>query len=202
MKLYNAPAPNPRKVRIFLAEKGIEIPRVDLDLQAGEARTPEFLAKNSLGLTPVLELDDGTTLSESVAICRYLDELHPDPPLFGTTPLERAQVAMWNRRVELELMDTVGHIAQHTFEFFATRRIQVPAFAEAEREMTARKLAWLDGEFADGRPFAAGDTFTMADITGMCAAMVIGLLEIPVSAELKHVNGWFDRLRARPSWDA
>ena len=202
MKLYNAPAPNPRKVRIFLAEKGIEIPRVDLDLQAGEGRTPEFLAKNSLGHTPVLELDDGTILTESVAICRYLEELHPDPPLFGSTPLERAQVAMWNRRIEIELMNTLGNIAQNTFEFFATRRIQVPAFAEAEREMAVRKLEWLDAEFADGRPFATGDRFTMADITGMCAAMLVGFVEVAVSPELKHVNGWFDRLRARPSWDA
>ena len=202
MKLYNAPAPNPRKVRIFLAEKGVDVPRVDLDLQAGESRTPEFLAKNSLGGTPVLELDDGTILTESTAICRYIEELHPDPPLFGRNALERAQVEMWNRRIELELLNVFGNIAQHTFEFFKTRRIQVPAFAEAEQKTAAQKLEWLDGEFADGRPFATGDRFTMADVTGMCAVMLSGFVGVEVPDSLKNVRGWFERLQGRPSWDA
>ena len=202
MKLYNAAAPNPRKVRIFLAEKGIDVPRVDLDLQAGESRTPQFLAMNSLGGTPVLELDDGTVLTESTAICRYLEELHPDPPLFGRDALERAQVEMWNRRIELELFNTVGNVVQNTIEFFKTRRIQVPAFADAERQMAIRKLEWLDGEFADGRPFATGDRFSFADVTGMCAAMVTQFAGVEVPDSLKHVRGWFERLQGRPSWEA
>ena len=202
MKLYNGAAPNPRKVRIYLAEKQIELPRVDLDLQAGDARTPEFLKKNALGGTPVLELDDGSVLTESTAICRYLEELNPEPPLFGRDPLERAQVEMWNRRIEIELFTTLGNIAQNTFEFFQTRRIQVPEFAEAEKKMALRKLEWLDGEFADGRPWAAGDRFTMADITGMCAAMLSGFVGVEVPDALKHVRGWFERLQGRPSWDA
>lgn len=202
MKLYNAGAPNPRKVRIFLAEKGIEVPRVDLDLQAGESRTPEFLAKNALGGTPLLELDDGTILTESTAICRYLEALHPEPALFGRDPLERAKVEMWDRRIELELFNTFGNIAQHSFEFFKTRRIQVPAFAEAERQGAIKKLEWLESEFADGRPFATGEHFTFADVTAMCAAMLAGFVGVEVPDSLKHVRGWFERLQGRASWDA
>lgn len=202
MKLYNGSAPNPRRVRIFMAEKGIESPRVDLNLMENEARTPEFLAKNSLGHVPVLELDDGTVLTESVAICRYLEALHPEPPLFGRDSLERAKVDMWDRRLEIEVMTTLGNIVQHTIPFFADRLIQVPAFAEAQREMALRKFAWLDGELADGRTFVAGNDFTAADITGMTAAMIADFAEVKIPETLTNLRRWDERIRSRPSWDA
>jgi glutathione S-transferase len=121
MKLYNElnPAPNPRRVRIFLAEKGLSIPFVHVPLRQGAHKEPGFLSKNSLGQVPVLELDDGSTLSESVAICRYLEELHPQPALFGATPWQRAQVEMWMRRIEFGLMSRIGAVWVHTHKFTA-----------------------------------------------------------------------------------
>jgi glutathione S-transferase len=202
MKLYNGKAPNPRRVRIFLAEKGIDVPRVDLDLQKFEARTPEFSRINSLQQAPVLVLDDGTIITESVAICRYLEEAHPTPALFGASAVERAKVEMWNRRMEIELFATCGNIALHTFEFFKDRIIQVPAFAEAQRETMPKKWAWLDRELADERPFIAGDSFSVADITGMTASMVAEYAGVPIPAGLRHAKRWDEKMRARPSWAA
>jgi glutathione S-transferase len=202
MKLYNANAPNPRRVRIFLAEKGLDVPRVDLDLQAGETRTPEFRKLNSLGQTPVLELEDGGLITESMAICRYIEELHSDPPLFGTDPRDRARIEMWNGRMTHEIYGPIGNVAQHSLPFFATRRIQVPAFAEAERQVVPEKWAWLDAELADGRPFIAGDSFSMADITGMTASLLGDFLKIKIPAALTNVRRWDECVRARPSWSA
>ena len=202
MKFYNAAAPSPRRVRIFLAEKGIEIPTVTLDLQKGEAQTPAFKAINSLGQVPALELDDGTAITESVAICRYLEEQHPEPALFGSTPLERAQVEMWNRRIEINLFGPLGQIAIHTIPFFATRLTQMPEVAAASREQLVGHFGWLDAELDDGRPFVAGETFSVADITGMACSMLAGFLEVEIPQDLANVRRWDDRIRARPSWDA
>jgi glutathione S-transferase len=202
MKLYNASAPNPRRVRIFLAEKGVDLARVDLDLQAGETRTPEFRRINSLHQTPVLELEDGGLITESMAICRYIEDLHPDPPLFGVDARDRARVEMWNGRVTHELFTPIGNVAQHALPFFATRRIQVPAFADAERQAMPEKWAWLDAEMADGRPFVAGDSFTVADITGMAASLLGEFLKIEIPASATHVRRWDARVRARSSWSA
>ncbi|MGI9463703.1 MAG: glutathione S-transferase family protein [Aestuariivirgaceae bacterium] len=202
MKFYNAAAPSPRRVRIFLAEKNLELPRDDLDLQQGATRTPEFLAKNSLGGTPVLELDDGTILTESVAICRYIESMHPAPPLMGADELNAAKVEMWNRRMEIEIFATLANIAQHTFDFFADKLEQVPAFAEAQKRMAVKKWQWLEGELADGRPFIAGDRFSIADITGMAALMVGDFVGVEIPTSLGHVNNWNDSVRSRASWDA
>ena len=203
MKLYNAaPAPNPRRVRIFLAEKGIDIPRVDLDLLAGENRTPEFRKLNSLGQVPVLELDDGGVITESMAICRYIEELHPDPSLFGTDVRDRARIEMWNGRMTNEIYLRIGNVALNTMPFFATRRTQVPAFAEAERQVVPAKWAWLDSELADGRRFIAGDDFSVADLTGMAASLLGELLEIRIPDSLTNVRRWDERVRARSSWSA
>ncbi len=202
MKFYNAAAPSPRRVRIFLAEKGIELPREDLDLQQGATRTTEFLAKNSLGGTPVLELDDGTILTESVAICRYLESQHPQPPLMGIDSLDAAKVEMWNRRMEIEIFSTLGSIAQHSFEFFADKLEQVPAFAEAQRRLAVRKWQWLDGELADGRPYVAGQRFSIADITGMAALMLGDFVGVEIPTSLNHLKRWNEDMRARSSWKA
>ncbi len=202
MKLYNATAPNPRRVRIFLAEKGIDVPRVDLDLQAGENRTPEFRKLNSLGQVPVLELDDGSVITESMAICRYIEALHPDPPLFGSSARDRARIEMWNGRMTFEIYLRIGNVALNTLPFFMTRRTQVPAFAEAERQVVPQKWAWLDTELADGRTFIAGDHFSMADITGMVASLLGEFLSIEIPAALTNVRRWNEHVRARPSWSA
>jgi glutathione S-transferase len=202
MKLYNGTAPNPRRVRIFLAEKDLDVPRVDLDLQAGEHERAEFRKLNSLGKVPVLEMEDGGVITESMAICRYIEELHPHPPLFGTDPTDRARIEMWNGRMTFEVYSPIGNVAQHTLPFFATRRVQVPAFAEAERQVVPKKWAWLDAELADGRPFIAGDRFSVADITGMAALMVGDYVQIEIPAALTNVRCWGERVRARPSWSA
>jgi glutathione S-transferase len=202
MKFYNATAPNPRRVRIFLAEKGIDIPRVDLDLQAGDNRTPEFRRLNSLGQVPVLELNDGGAITESMAICRYIEELHPDPSLFGTNARERAQVEMWNGRMTYEIFLRIGNVALNTLPFFATRRTQFPAFAEAERKVLPEKWAWLDTELADGRLFISGDSFSVADITGMTASWLGEFLQIEIPAGLTNVRRWDERVRGRASWSA
>ncbi len=202
MKFYNAAAPSPRRVRIFLAEKGIEVPRIDLDLPGGETRSAAFRRKTRLCEVPLLELDDGTVITESQAICRYLEALHPAPSLFGRDPLERAEIEMWDRRMELEIMNPLGQIARHSFAFFADKLTQVPAFAEAQRSDLAGKFAWLDEELSDGRPFVAGERFSAADITGMTAVMIADFVEVAIPAALPHLSRWNAAIRARPSWAA
>ena len=200
MKLYRGIGPNSYRVRIFMAEKGIDVPCVEIDLMKGEHKSPEFLKLNSLGHIPVLELDDGTVITESMAICRYFEETHPEPPLFGTDAVSRARVEMWNRRAELEVFGTVGDYALHTQDFFKDRLPQHPAFGEARREQAPRKWEWLDREMADGRPFLAGDFFSVADITAGVTAWLGEMFGIERPAALKNVNAWLERIRARPGW--
>lgn len=199
MKLYDAMAPNPRRVRIFMAEKGIELPIQLLELMQGDSRTPEFLAKNSLGETPVLELDDGRYLTESIAICRYLELLHPEPALFGKSPEEQAYVEMWTRRMEQLIMGPFGQLGLHSFEFFADKIEQVPAYAETQQRLIPKRLAWLDNEISDGRTFVAGEAFSVADITGVAALMIGNFINFEIPAELKHVHAWADRVQSRSS---
>ncbi|TIN05143.1 MAG: glutathione S-transferase, partial [Mesorhizobium sp.] len=134
MKLYCGIGPNSYRVRIFMAEKGVDVPRVDVDLTKGEHKTPQFLELNSLGQIPVLVLDDGTVITESIAICRYLEALHPTPALFGSDAVSQGKVEMWNRRAEIEIFGTIGSIALHSDPMFAERLVQFPAFAETQRE--------------------------------------------------------------------
>jgi glutathione S-transferase len=200
MQLHCGIGPNSYRVRIFMAEKGIDVPRVDVDLMAAEHRSAEFRKLNSLAQIPVLVLADGTAITESVAICRYLEELHPSPALFGTDAISRAKVEMWNRRAEFEIFGTIGNIALHTAELFKDRLVQFPAFAETQRDATPGKWAWLDRELDDGRPFLAGDQFSIADITGAVAAWLGGFFGAEIPASLTNVQRWLDRVRERPSW--
>ncbi|WP_394845833.1 glutathione S-transferase family protein [Pendulispora brunnea] len=202
MKLYEFPyAPNPRRVRIFLAEKGIDVPRVHVNLMEKEHLSAAYTKINSLQKVPALELDDGTIITESIAICRYLEELHPTPALFGSTAVERAQVEMWNRRMELQIFNTISTCVFHSDPFFKDSIRQVPAMAEAAKLDNPEKWAWLDGELADGRPFVAGKAFSVADITGMVACGAADAFKIPIP-DLPHVRRWIDRLRERPSFNA
>ena len=202
MKLYVAPGPNSYRVRIFMAEKGIKLPMVELDYAKREHKSPEFLKLNSLGQVPVLVLDDGTAITESVAICRLLEDLHPTPPLFGNDAKSKGLIEMWNRRMEQEVFGTIGNVTLHTNEFFKERVIQVPAFAEAQRKMIPGKWAWLDREMSDGRPFLAGDQFSIADISGMVTLWLSEVFSYEVPSNLAHVQAWNERLRQRPSWNA
>ena len=147
MKLYNhSQAPNPRRVRVFAAEKGIELALEEIDILAGQSRTPEFLAKNSSGAVPLLELDDGSYLSKSVAICRYLEGLHPEPNLFGRDLREQAEIETWNRRMEIELLAAIGRTFQNTSSIFQGRFKQLPEFGEAQRAVACQRLERMDRE--------------------------------------------------------
>ena len=199
MKIYDSEiAPNPRRVRIFLAEKNVSVPYERIDLRASANRDPAFLKKNRLGLVPVLELDDGTCIAESVAICRYFEEIHPEPPLMGTDARDRALVEMWNRRMELDLFRWVGDTFAHTAEFFRNRIRQVPAYAETTRERALGQLGWLDGVFAD-RPFAAGERFTIADITALVAIELGTPSVFRIAPGQKHLARWYEQVASRPS---
>lgn len=202
MKLYTFDAPNPFRVHVFLAEKGIEVPTEKVDLLAGAHRDPAFLAKNSLGEVPVLEFDDGTILSESVAICRYFETLHPTPALMGATPEAAVKIEMWNRRMELRLFETIGNVARHRFAFFAQFVDQIPAFADAQAALMQARWRWLDGELADGRTYLVDDAFSIADITGMACLMVCDFGEMSLPTDAPNVARWEAAVRARPSWTA
>ena len=200
MILYGAPspAPNPRRVRIFLAEKGIDLPETLVDMRKREHKSPEFRAKNPAGQIPTLELDDGTTISETVAICRYFDELQPKPPLFGTTPLEMAHVDQWVRRSEFILMNPVGMFWRHAHPYTASLLTQFKDFGESNRETVMAALRWFDREL-DGKQFLAGDTFTMADICLLTTVDFGQWIGLEMPADLPHLKAWHARVSARPS---
>jgi glutathione S-transferase len=203
LKLYGErnPAPNPRRVRIFLAEKGLSIPYEDVPLRKAAHKTPEFRRKNSLGQVPVLELDDGTTLSESISICRYLEELHPAPPLFGTTPPERARVDMWIRRIEFVLMAPIGAVWVHTHALTAALGMQFRDYGESQRVRVGRAMAWLDRELSAG-PFIAGERFSMADIAALSSVDFAKFIGIELPEACAHLRAWHVRVSDRPSASA
>lgn len=199
MKIYNSPvAPNPRRVRVFLAEKGVQVPYEDVDIGKAVNRQPEFRKKNPMAGVPVLELDDGTCIAESVAICRYFEELHPEPNLFGVGAKERAEVDMWNRRMEFNLLQPIADSFRQRHEFFKGRIRQVPEYADAQRLNAEDSLKWLDGELANRR-FIAGDRFTIADITAMIAVDFGRVSKIAIQPDQKNLARWLAEVSARPS---
>ncbi|MET0537853.1 MAG: glutathione S-transferase [Xanthobacteraceae bacterium] len=200
MKLYDGGrAPNPRRTRIFLAEKGLKVPTQQVDLGALEQMNPDYAEINPLKRVPALVLDDGMVLTESVAICRYFEGVHPEPPLFGRDALESARVEMWNRRLELNLLFAVAHVFRHTHPAMKEMEVpQVPAWAEANKPRIVEVLGIVDRELA-GRRFITGDTFTIADITGLVALDFMKPAKLSVPNELAHVRRWHAELGARPS---
>ncbi|RLA17021.1 MAG: glutathione S-transferase, partial [Gammaproteobacteria bacterium] len=169
MRIFqDSSAPNPRRVRIFLAEKQIEIPFEQIDLANQQQLGERFLAINPLGELPVLELDDGSYITETMAICRYFELLHPDPCLFGNSPREQAEVEMWNRRMEFHLLLNVAHCFQHSHPFFAGSKPQSSDYAEISRQRAGEDMVLINTWLTE-RPFIAGDKFTVADITALCA---------------------------------
>jgi glutathione S-transferase len=212
MKIYDDKqgAPNPRRVRIFLAEKGIDVPYEQVPLASGGHKTPEFLAKNPMGQIPVLELDDGTCISESVAICRYFEELHPDPPLFGRGAEERARVEMWQRRIELNLSSAVGQVWVHTHpitEALFKRNPDLGLVPQKEWGVFNRRRARSQMDFLDGvlakTEFIAGDTYSIADISTLCTLdFGRALLDLPIPEEQENLSRWYAAVSARPSASA
>ncbi len=200
MKLYDGGrAPNPRRVRIFLAEKGMSVPLEPVDLGALQHRTPAYTAVNPLQQLPALALDDGTVLTESIAICRYFEMLQPEPRLFGREGLEAVRVEMWNRRIELHLFWPVMQAFRHLHPAMKALEVpQVPAWGEANKPRALDFLAFLDRELAD-RPFVAGETFTIADISGLVALDFTKPARIAIPESLTHVRRWHAALAARPS---
>lgn len=200
MKLYDGGrAPNPRRVRIFLAEKGIAVPLEPVDLGSLQHKSAAYRAVNPLQRVPALELDDGTVLTESIAICRYFEELQPAPPLFGSGPLQRAQIEMWNRRMELHLFAPVAHVFRNTHPAMKEWEVpQVPAWAEANKPRIAEFLSVLNSDL-EGRRFVAGDSYSVADITGLVAVDFMKPAKLPVPDELTNVHRWHAEMSARPS---
>ena len=200
MKLYDLPAsPNARRVRIFLAEKGLVIPMVPVNMMTGENQTEDYLKKNSLGRMPLLELDDGSYISESVAICRYIEEMHPSPALMGSDPLEKATIEMWQRRMEFEFILPIISIFRHTADMWKVRFVQIPQVAEQERLTVSARMEWLDKKL-DTKQFIAGDDYTVADITAQCAfVMAKAALGIKIPEELENLSHWWATVTTRPT---
>jgi glutathione S-transferase len=200
VKLYDGgKAPNPRRVRVFLAEKGITVPSEQVDIGAGAHKSESFTALNPLQRLPVLELDDGTVITESIAICRYFEGLRPEPPLFGRGAKEEALVEMWNRRMELHLLACVAAVFRHLHP--AMRELedpQVPEWGEANKPRVMEFLELLDGELKE-RLYVVGDHYTVADITGLIAVDFMKPAKLAVPSEFINVRRWHGQVSARPS---
>ena len=200
MLFYDSVGPNPRVVRIFMAERGIELPKTTIDLRGGENRQPPYLAKNPAGQMPCLELDDGSVIAEITAICEYLDEITPGPSLIGATPRERAETRMWTRRIDLNILEpmTNGFRFSQGLKLFENRIHCIPQAADDLKATAQKGLAWLDGLIA-GRSFIRGDSLSLADI------MLFAFLDFgaqvgqPIDPALKAITAHHAMMAARPS---
>lgn len=203
MKFYDTPgAPNPRRVRMFLAEKGISIPSVAIDLGKLEQKSEAYTAVNPRQRTPALELDDGSVLCESMAICRYVEALHPDPNLFGRTPVEIGEIEMWSRRLELHLLFTVASAFRHLHPAMAQMEVpQVKEWGELNKARIVDELTVLDRHL-EGRDYVAAGRFTVADITGLVAVDFVRPTRVPIPEALSNVARWRAAIAARPSAQA
>ncbi|MBC6983481.1 glutathione S-transferase family protein [Caulobacter sp. 17J80-11] len=201
MKLYDFPrAPNPRRVRWFMAEKGIEdeIEIVSVDILTGEHKSPEYRSKAGLSHVPALEIDDQTCITESVAICRYLEALYPQPNLFGRDPRETAQIEMWTRRCEIYLANPLMLATRHTHPAFAALESPVPAVGEYNQTMAGRFLKALDRQL-EGREFIVADRFTMADLVAVTGLDFARLIKFQPPETLANVQRWYAAMRERPA---
>ena len=200
MKLYDGGrAPNPRRTRIFLAEKGISLPTEQLDIMAKQHKTPEYTAINPLQRIPSLVLDDGTVISESIAICRYFEALRPDPPLFGAGAKEIAEVEMWNRRCEMNFMFAVASVFRHLHPSMKELEVpQLPEWAEANKPRVAWFVELLDRELAN-REFIAGDRYSVADITALVTVDFMKPARLALPDAAANVKRWHAAVSARPS---
>jgi len=200
MRLYldAGRAPNPRRVRIFLAEKGVSLPVQAVDLGAQVHKTAAFRAINPMQRLPALVLDDGTVIAESIAICRYIEALHPAPPLFGEGALEQALIEMWQRRVEFHLLGVVSSVFRHLHPAMAPLEVpQVAAWGEANKPRVMDFLAFLDAELGQ-RPYVAGARFSVADITALVAVDFMKPAKLAVPDSCAQVQRWHREVSARP----
>ena len=206
MKLFDFElAPNPRRVRMYLAEKSLQIPTVQINLRQGEQFHTAFKDENPSMIVPALALDDGTLITETMAICRYLEALHPTPPLFGITPKEQAMVEMWSRRAELEGFMAVAEALRNSVERFKDRALpgprnyaQIPALVERGKARAAGFLEDLEAGLA-GKTWLAGEFFSVADITAYVVVEFAGWVEVQPSAHQQHIARWRAAMAARPS---
>jgi glutathione S-transferase len=197
--LQTKAAPNPRRVRIFLAEKGIEVPCEDVDLMQGALKTPEFTAVNPFQRVPVLVLDDGTAIAETMAICRYFEELNPEPRLFGTGAVGVATVEMWSRRMDLGLLLSVAQAFRHLHPAMAKLEVpQVAAWGEANKPRALEILKIMDDQLASRR-FLAGEHYSVADINGLVAIDFMKPARIERPRGLKNLARWYEEVASRPS---
>lgn len=203
MLIYHDPrAPNPRRVRIFLAEKDVAYDTIEVLIANSAHQTPDFRRKNPLALLPVLELADGRVLRESMAICRFIEETYPEPNLFGVDAWERAQIEQWNRHAELELLYPIAQIFRNSHAFWIGKIKQAPEFASIMREVLASRFDWLESELAN-RPYLAGERFTVADITALCAVDFGKVSNIRLDATTHpKLVAWHERVSARPATKA
>ena len=200
MKLYDSIGPNPHIVRMFMAEKNISMPQQTVDLRGGENRQPEHLKRNSHGQMPALELDDGNYLSEVTAICEYLEEKQPAPPLIGTTPEERAECRMWTRRVDLNICEplAMGYRFGEALKFFQKRIPVAPEASPGLKMIAANRLEWLNGQMT-GKKYLCGDRFTLADVLLYCWINFGNQVGQPLNPANTNIVEWFARVGERPS---
>lgn len=200
MKFYNSVGPNPRIVRMFMAEKGITIPSQDVNLMAGENRQDDHLKRNPHGQMPCLELDNGDFLSEIIPICEYLEDKNPTPALVGATPEEKGETRMWTRRIDLNICEPManGFRFSQGLPLFQSRIVTVPEAAEGLKKIAQDRLKWLDGQMA-GKEFIAGARFTLADILLFGFVDFGGQVGQPLNPEFANLASWFARVKDRPS---
>ena len=200
MKLYNSIGPNPHVVRMFIAELGLDIETIEIDLMAGENRQEEHLKRNPSGQSPTLELEDGSFLSEITAICEYLDEKQGNTDLIGKTPEERASTRMWTRRVDLQIIEplTTGFRYSEGLELFKSRMQTIPEAADGLKSIAQEKLTWLNGEM-DGKDYICGDRFSLADIMLFCFIAFGATVGQNLSEENTNITSWYDRVKERSS---
>lgn len=201
MKFYNSVGPNPHMVRMFMAEKGFDVPKVEVDLRGGENRREPYLKVNPAGQCPALELDDGSVLAEITAICEYVDEIKKDTPsLIGDTPEERANTRMWVRRIDLNILEPAlnGFRFAEGLKFFQDRVHCIPEAADGLKETARKNLVWLDGLMGE-KPFIAGDKLTMADIQLFPFLEFAAKVGQPLDPANKNLTAWMGRMKARPS---
>jgi glutathione S-transferase len=200
MKLYDSVGPNPRIVRMFMAEKGIDMPRQTVDLRKGENRETEHLKRNPHGQMPTLELDDGSYLSEIIAICEYLEEKNPAPPMIGATAEERAECRMWTRRVDLNIAEPLanGYRFGEALKFFEKRILCVPEASSGLKKVAANRLEWLNGQIA-GKDYLCGKRFTLADMLLFCWLEFGSQVGQPLDAANSNIVAWMARVGERPS---
>ncbi|MFT4941394.1 MAG: glutathione S-transferase [Paraglaciecola sp.] len=199
MKIFETrTAPSPRRVRIFLSEKNIPMDYVQLDIEKGENLSPQFKAKNPVGKVPILQLDDGICISEAASICRYFEEIQPEPSLMGTNALEKAQIDMWQRQVEMYLFMQVGMCFQHTTGYFKDRMTPIKEYGVVAGKNALDFLKILDHRLSESE-FIAGETFSIADITALCAIDFARVVKLKIAEEQQNLQRWYQSVSSRPS---